>query len=75
MYAQLYLCILIPGNPFLLRFPYSSKKSCGSSHGCSYIENSADISLDLQNGDQSVLVASGTTRFTRELAMYSIQVK
>jgi hypothetical protein len=38
-------------------------------------ENSADIALDLQNGDQVVLVVSGTTRFTRELAAYSIRVK
>ena len=38
-------------------------------------KNSADIALDLQNGDQAVLVVSGTTRFTRELATYSIRVK
>lgn len=38
-------------------------------------ENSAEIALDLQNGDQAVLVVSGTTRFTREPAAYSIQVK
>jgi immune inhibitor A len=38
-------------------------------------ENSTDIALDLQSGDQAVFVVSGTTRFTRELAAYSIQVK
>jgi len=38
-------------------------------------ENSTDIALDLQEGDQAVLVVSGTTRFTRELAKYSIRVK
>ena len=38
-------------------------------------ENSTDIALDLQSGDQAVLVVSGTTRFTRELAQYSIRVK
>ena len=38
-------------------------------------ENAADIPLDLQSGDQAVLVVSGTTRFTREPAVYSLEVK
>lgn len=38
-------------------------------------ENTADIPLDLQSGDQAVLVVSGTTRFTREPAVYSLEVK
>jgi immune inhibitor A len=38
-------------------------------------ENVADIPLDLQSGDQAVLVVSGTTRFTREPAVYSLEVK
>jgi hypothetical protein len=38
-------------------------------------ENSADIDIALKNGDQAVLVVSGTTRFTRELAAYSIRIK
>jgi immune inhibitor A len=37
-------------------------------------ENVADIPLDLQSGDQAVLVVSGTTRFTREPAVYSLEV-
>lgn len=37
--------------------------------------NSADIALDLQSGDQAVLVVSGTTRYTQELAGYSIQIR
>jgi hypothetical protein len=38
-------------------------------------ENSADIDIALKNGDQAVLAVSGTTRFTRELAAYSIRIK
>jgi hypothetical protein len=38
-------------------------------------ENSTDFPLDLQSGDQAVLVVSGTTRFTREPAVYSLEVK
>ncbi len=38
-------------------------------------ENVTDLPLDLQDGDQAVLVVSGTTRFTREPAVYSLEVK
>jgi hypothetical protein len=38
-------------------------------------ENAADIPLEIQNGDQATLVVSGTTRFTREPAVYSLEVK
>jgi immune inhibitor A len=38
-------------------------------------ENAADIPLDLQSGDQATLVVSGSTRFTREPAVYSLEVK
>jgi len=34
-----------------------------------------DLLLDLQSGDQATLVVSGTTRFTREPAVYSLEVK
>ena len=37
-------------------------------------ENSVDIALDLQNGDQALLVVSGTTHFTQEPAEYSIRI-
>jgi len=35
----------------------------------------ADISLSLSSGDKAILVVTGTTRFTRELANYSIEIK
>jgi immune inhibitor A len=38
-------------------------------------ENIADVPLNLQSGDQAVLVVTGTTRFTREPAVYSLEVK
>jgi immune inhibitor A len=38
-------------------------------------ENVLDLPLDLQSGDKATLVVTGTTRFTREPAAYSIQVK
>ena len=38
-------------------------------------ENVTDLPLDLQSGDQATLVVSGTTRFTREPAVYSLEVK
>jgi len=38
-------------------------------------ENVVDLPLDLQSGDTAVLVVTGTTRFTREPAVYSIEVK
>ncbi len=38
-------------------------------------ENVADVPLDLQSGDTAVLVVTGTTRFTREPAVYSLEVK
>jgi immune inhibitor A len=38
-------------------------------------ENVADVPLDLQSGDTAVLVVTGTTRFTRESAVYSLEVK
>jgi hypothetical protein len=36
---------------------------------------SADIPLSLSSGDKAILVVTGTTRFTRELANYSIEIK
>lgn len=38
-------------------------------------ENLVDIPLDLQSGDTAVLVVTGTTRFTREPAVYTVEVK
>ena len=38
-------------------------------------DQTADIPLALESGDAAVLVVSGTTRFTREEAQYSIAVK
>jgi len=38
-------------------------------------DQTADIPLVLESGDQATLVVSGTTRFTREDAHYSIAVK
>ena len=36
---------------------------------------SANIPLSLSSGDKAILVVTGTTRFTRELANYSIEIK
>ncbi len=36
---------------------------------------SAEIPLSLNSGDKAILVVTGTTRFTRELANYSIEIK
>ena len=38
-------------------------------------ENVADIAVALESGDRATLVVSGTTRFTREPAVYSLEVK
>jgi immune inhibitor A len=38
-------------------------------------ENVADFPVDLQSGDTATLVVTGTTRFTREPAVYSLEVK
>lgn len=38
-------------------------------------EQTAEIPLSLTAGDSATLVVTGTTRFTRELANYSIQIK
>lgn len=38
-------------------------------------DQTADISLSLNSGDKAVLVVTGTTRFTRELANYAIEIK
>ena len=36
---------------------------------------SVDVPLSLNSGDKAILVVTGTTRFTRELANYSIEIK
>ncbi len=38
-------------------------------------EQTAEIPLSLASGDKAILVVTGTTRFTRELANYSIEIK
>lgn len=38
-------------------------------------DQTADISISLQPGEKAYLVVSGTTRFTRELASYQIEIK
>ncbi|MBK9600369.1 MAG: immune inhibitor A [Anaerolineales bacterium] len=38
-------------------------------------DQTADISISLQPGQKAYLVVSGTTRFTRELASYQIEIK
>jgi immune inhibitor A len=38
-------------------------------------EQTADIPISINSGDKAVLVVTGTTRFTRELANYSIEIK
>ncbi|HUM27099.1 MAG TPA: immune inhibitor A [Anaerolineales bacterium] len=38
-------------------------------------DQTAEISISLQSGQKAYLVVSGTTRFTRELASYQIEIK
>ena len=38
-------------------------------------DQTAEISITLQSGQKAYLVVSGTTRFTRELASYQIEIK
>jgi len=38
-------------------------------------DQTADISLSLQNGEIATLIVTGTTRFTRQPAAYSIEIK
>ena len=38
-------------------------------------DNTVDLPLNLQNGDKATLVVTGTTRFTNEMATYSVEVK
>jgi immune inhibitor A len=38
-------------------------------------DQTASISLSLENGESAILVVSGTTRFTREEAVYEIEIK
>jgi hypothetical protein len=51
----------------------------GSETTVQYIEVSADqvaeIPLSLQNGETATLIVMGTTRFTRDSAVYSIEIK
>lgn len=50
----------------------------GSDTTVEYIEltnQTADIPLSLNSGEKAILVVTGTTRFTRELANYSIDIK
>lgn len=38
-------------------------------------DQTADIPLSLQSGETATLIVTGTTRFTRELASYSIEIR
>jgi len=38
-------------------------------------DQTASVSLSLSAGDKAYLVVTGTTRFTRELASYQIEIK
>ncbi len=38
-------------------------------------DQTADIPLQLARGEEAILVVSGTTRFTRELAVYQIEIR
>jgi hypothetical protein len=38
-------------------------------------DQTAEIPLALESGDEAILIVSGTTRFTRELASYEIEVR
>jgi immune inhibitor A len=40
-----------------------------------HADQTADIPLELQSGDTATLVVTGTTRFTREHANYSIEIR
>lgn len=38
-------------------------------------DQTAGIAISLENGERAILVVSGTTRFTRETALYQIEIK
>lgn len=38
-------------------------------------DQTAEVSFSLKSGDKAYLVVAGTTRFTRELASYQVEIR